>query len=1188
MKSLVQPLIALLMLWSGTAGAMACAVPISLPGGRVGSSVYEAKVLNDGKALVSTTDGLYLFDSKSQNMKLLADGKFGNVREFYPASKGGVFIALKNEAWLFDESEEKLVKLSGLPAARLSDVYSRSDGGWFITADEGLFSLSGNSALIKPVKGVKFPKVREIEIFDTAEHGWLINTSKGLFRVNPVDLTIRLVSDALPETKLSLQARKTGGWLVATGVGIFSIDPSGSEVRQLDGMPAGEIFHISRRPGAADLIFSESGVYSLDPSSEIITKVSAPEMGGIAAAEEVSDGVLAAGEKALFHVSARTDQPPAINKVIDEAVVEFYVAGDEVFALTPGAVFKVNTQQKTANKVFGDDPETLNSYYFFKLPDGSWAMGRNDKFFVFDNKTQSFQRVNGSAPEYVLDAVKGRDGGWVIKGGDGLYKLNASATQVAKVNFEVGEEVDDIFPLPGGRWVMTIKGVDGLYVSNSEFTEIVKLSTPAFGTAYTLFPRDDHGWFINTQDGLFAADPEFEHINPVKGSVAELVDTINSRKGGGWAYSTSSGVFYIDPTASKQETVPGLVDSEFSLNAQSFPDKTTLMYRDNALYLGIPDFAEAKVSMASQASLMGGSEKPEIITDWVVTHPCASVAEALRLELVARYLADDSAKDVRTRALLSKVSSGEIGFSARFDGLKQGDWSIQLVSTAGDSDELIGVPVVVSVNYSYLDLARKFWPQIAGVSAALYLAVFLMLLVFARWSSTAARVISDPVWSKVGAWPYFALRHSRLMQVWILESWFKERRATIQQKVAFLDPPISCGEVTGPAMKLLERLKAMPRIWMVGNAGMGKSSVFSAWERDFFLEGSPSLSQAVRRFGFGFVLVTLPARQYSAVSAPVGHRPESWVVEIIRRRLEQFGFPLSQELTESLLRRGTLALAIDGANEVDQDKALAAFAHQYPRVRLLVTSQALPENESEWEIWRLPASITHMREGLLELWLGEDRARTLSKKIDDSGLADAINSGYDLRLLVDVSGSEVDRAVLPKDRVGLYRAMLTRVTSADGRPLQLENLKQLAWQLLCSRRRHIDASGIDSLGSEDFKSLSRDGVKIIRKVGSSYEFRHDQMRAFLAALWLADEMPSMVSLKNAVLEGKAFDLNREDQGALWAFLILLLEQRQRDELWLFANLEPDSRGVLLKALNEEAKREGHTMVLSFTGPLATR
>lgn len=62
----------------------------------------------------------------------------------------------------------------------------------------------------------------------------------------------------------------------------------------------------------------------------------------------------------------------------------------------------------------------------------------------------------------------------------------------------------------------------------------------------------------------------------------------------------------------------------------------------------------------------------------------------------------------------------------------------------------------------------------------------------------------------------------------------------------------------------------------------------------------------------------------------------------------------------------------------------------------------------------------------------------------------------------------------------------------------------------------------------------------MRPAGAVHEFRHDQMRAFLAALWLVEETPTLSALEKAATDAEAFALNRRDQEELWRFLAALL------------------------------------------------
>src|SRR5262249_25961146 len=160
-----------------------------------------------------------------------------------------------------------------------------------------------------------------------------------------------------------------------------------------------------------------------------------------------------------------------------------------------------------------------------------------------------------------------------------------------------------------------------------------------------------------------------------------------------------------------------------------------------------------------------------------------------------------------------------------------------------------------------------------------------------------------------------------------------------------------------------------------------------------------------------------PVRHYAALPVPDVNRPEAWVLEVVRRQLEQHGFATRDiGLIEAMLRAGHIALALDGTNEADRDLALAAFASQFPQVRFLVTSQAIRRRlagEERGEVWELPADIGELRDGLLALWLGVENGAALGRRIVAEGLSGTVVSGYDLRLLADLAGADPEHAALP-------------------------------------------------------------------------------------------------------------------------------------------------------------------------------
>jgi ligand-binding sensor domain-containing protein len=475
------------------------------------------------------------------------------------------------------------------------------------------------------------------------------------------------------------------------------------------------------------------------------------------------------------------------------------------------------------------------------------------------------------------------------------------------------------------------------------------------------------------------------------------------------------------------------------------------------------------------------------------------------------------------------------------------------------------------------------WPIAVAAVTGLYALAFIVLLWLARRRRWAFQLLSDAAWASWLTWPFFFLRHVPAVQQWMLEPWFQAVRRNTPTDVPFLDPPVSTAAgLPSEGTALVQSLRDSLRLWLHGRSGMGKSSVFAAWERAYFAaEDAPNLSAAVRRYGF--VLIALPMRHYAALPVPEPNRPESWVLEAVRRQLEQFGFATQDRgLIEAMLRAGRIALALDGTNEADRDLAVAAFARQFPQVRLLVTSQALPRSLAageRWEIWELPEDISGLRDRLLALWLGATKGAILSRRIAAEGLSRTVVSGYDLRLLADLAASDPEYATLPGDRVALYRAMLARAKAPDGEPLRLEAPKQLAWTMVTQRRRRIVSDDEEVLGVATLQELEREGLRIVRSIGAEHEFRHDQMRAFLAGLWLVDETPNLPALQKTATDAGVFGLNRRDQEELWGFVApLMTSTADLEALWLFANNDPVERAILLAALQAEADNRGVTLV----------
>jgi hypothetical protein len=132
---------------------------------------------------------------------------------------------------------------------------------------------------------------------------------------------------------------------------------------------------------------------------------------------------------------------------------------------------------------------------------------------------------------------------------------------------------------------------------------------------------------------------------------------------------------------------------------------------------------------------------------------------------------------------------------------------------------------------------------------------------------------------------------------------------------------------------------------------------------------------------------------------------------------------------------------------------------------------------------------------------------------------------------------------------------------------------------MMQRRRRIVLDDEKVLGAGTLQVLTREGLRLVRQIGAEHEFRHDQMRAFLAALWLVEETPTLRVLQKTAIDAGAFGLNRRDQEDLWRFVApLLTSSTDLEALWRFANDDPVERAILLAALQTEADKRAITLV----------
>jgi hypothetical protein len=315
----------------------------------------------------------------------------------------------------------------------------------------------------------------------------------------------------------------------------------------------------------------------------------------------------------------------------------------------------------------------------------------------------------------------------------------------------------------------------------------------------------------------------------------------------------------------------------------------------------------------------------------------------------------------------------------------------------------------------------------------------------------------------------------------------------------------------------------------------------------------------------------------------------------VRATLSSQGVTFADEkLLSRFLESGSIGVAIDGLNEVNRGLAVASFIQRFAAAPMLVTSQQLGD-QRYFITWRLPEDIRAYIDDLLREYLREDAA-TVITRISTSGLKKAIRSGYDVRLISDLARPNPLNAPLPKDRLGLYQAVIAAGWPGVSRAAfipgdifpegeqreQLSRTSAAAWRMVSERKPNEDMRRLkpdDDLTTNllealaDVQETDEKPVRLVRRVaGGSFEFVHDQMHAYLAARWFSQKGFSVAELEK-MLEASTIWTQPEARQTLWEFAAALLDDQRLIELW--ARIEDKEEwDSLRRALKKEAEQRG--------------
>lgn len=693
------------------------------------------------------------------------------------------------------------------------------------------------------------------------------------------------------------------------------------------------------------------------------------------------------------------------------------------------------------------------------------------------------------------------------------------------------------------RWTITLANADVLIATESrdltvlrrvqDTTVPIRLAVPAkVDTIFNLFSLSDHRAPFNTSHGLFVVRPK--GTDYVIEPVAEYSDTINSMtqlNPNEWIFRLPHQTYILSdmPGSSKLRVgrIPGWDPHWVPTNENiTIPGVGDLIAgASDAFIVSSNPLSNANVTSETTGTISEGASNPALTTpvSFTLTHPCASVLDdtVLHADLLGPhgeivhssehlniFNFQPGSSVARLTLLLPIHSPGTVQFYTNLDGTRQE----------------VGKPY--SLGFTAASWKERM--EAAAWYAGVVLAVCnLLLFIAARWSSDAWEIATDDAVSgralKIGI---FILSYSRYAQLWILDLYFRARKSQLRPPPPFASIPLN--RPAGAPKKDIDELLEITRsnaLWIQGKSGMGKTALVNHIIQRHFIQHKNSFDAYAKWKG---IVLAFAARDF------VGGTDElnsGWVRNALKQTLSHHEIEFNDDkLLRRMLRKGTLMIVIDGLNEAGRKLSVEAFAKEFTRTRLIVTSQD-EGNEEIFAIVQLPHDVQEVTTMLLQKYLPAESAMRVSGRLRESGLADVIENGYDVRLIADLCSADPEHA-LPTDRLGLY-AMMVDLAWPDREPaVKREEQAQVAaaaWRMVSERRSNEDkrrqrpgvyvSSQLLAALAETPRGNKRP-ARLMRQVGEAYEFVHDQMHFYLAAFWFAKYDATTAELKR-MLEASA-------------------------------------------------------------------
>lgn len=1001
--------------------------------------------------------------------------------------------------------------------------------------------------------------------------GVLVAADTGLFFARRIAGRTTLLDIGRGDTGRVYTMRDFAGRiLIGAELGVFvATEASGKPKIDRVSAHTGSVYEMIEFPEVGMLVRAQEGMFVARQMGEsiVVSEIAQVNMGRVSAMRTFKNGVLIGAARGLYLATA---EGGTITMVQDEQVDSVI---DMQRAQGVGVLVRANNGlflARDSKKAFKVEPLKVERFK------------ESERISVLHDFPGGRVLVGSTGSYLYLGQI---DGDQLI------FRYLSDESSYVGGRYELYDFPDSSVLIRNSRgWFLIVDAVTEIPTKKEVAYNYRLLRANAEPTGYVSVVRkfSPGGVLMGSTYGLFRARNKGDHLDIEKIGGAdtgrvydmyEYADGMLVQAANGWfVVGEASGKVTVEPAG---EAKTGRVSEIRGFNGDGF-----LLGAEEGLFLTVhAPLSQVQVDIRGSETINGSQVDPSRtvpMTFVIRDHECTRSVD--KMGLTMKIIAPQEAPPGRIveRERISRVTpsetEAELVLSYIFDIPDR--WSFQTVAVSGGVERNVGRSIQLRF------IGREWWERwwkaiLASLGTALALAN-LLVFVLARRSPRAWRLATDDGWNtSVLRIATLALGHWRFAQLWILDLYFQSIRSSVGASRPFLPLPLSTtqGKVLLATDALAPPWKGK-HLWVQGGSGMGKTAVFQHAIEDYFRENISSFAAYKK---WGCVIVPFAARDFAG-SGEDKDEP-TWVFNAARATLSRNGLTFSNStLLTRFLESGTIGIAIDGLNEVDRPRAVAAFCQAYSEAPMIVTSQQEPAGD-QFFTGRLPADIRAFTFDLLNLYLKEN-AETLMERIAASGLQDAIRSGYDVRLIIDLARADPNYVSLPADRMGLYAAVLEAGwpgVSETVRKEQQSLTAAAAWRMVSERkpnedmrrmRPDVDLPSDLLVALADAPRAYGRSVRLIRRVGAgAFEFVHDQMHAYLAARWFAQDGISASELEKMISGSTIWMQTPEARRTLWGFAAALLDDERALELW--ARVEDNEAwDVLRRALKAEAERRG--------------